>query len=278
MNTADIKNLWVKLALSDLASSRILLKQKQYRTSYFLFQQATEKANKAFALYAGFVQESELMKVGHDQFKIYRKILSREEKELGRFITATKDLPSKIRDHEIFGYTSIQSLHQGQGQMLSLIDGLKDQDLVNISAVELNRLYKQLLSLSPRKIKLPEGIDKDLKEGMLKVADWVAHFDTPEAIAAKKEFEDFANDEKKSKELMATMVQMLKITADFAFIFITLLVCAYLTIQHSSLTRYPSKGKNPFNIYTSKLPLVKKQAFFMDLLEISLRKIGKLDQ
>ena len=41
----DKAKTWIDLALSDLKSSRILHENKQFRTSYFHLQQASEKAN-----------------------------------------------------------------------------------------------------------------------------------------------------------------------------------------------------------------------------------------
>lgn len=52
-------------------------------------------------------------------------------------------------------------------------------------------------------------------------------------------------------------------------------ICALLTIQHSTLTRYPENGKNPFEVYTSKLPLIKKQPLFMNLLEDAIKLLKR---
>ena len=74
------------------------------------------------------------------------------------------------------------------------------------------------------------------------------------------------------------MIKMLKVTADFSFIFFSLCCSAMLTIQHSSLTRYPANGKDPLKIYTSKLPLVKKRLLFIELLQDALKKLKKLNK
>ena len=60
-----------------------------------------------------------------------------------------------------------------------------------------------------------------------------------------------------------------------ATIVLSLFACGILTTQHSSLARYPENGKNPLNIYTAKLPLIKKQILFMDLLEDAIKKLTK---
>lgn len=276
LNKGNKISIWINLAISDLTSSRILYEVGQFRTSYFLFQQATEKANKAFALYADLIQEDELADIRHDQFKMYRRSIVKQEAELKHFIAVTETLPSKIKNHEMFGFNTVQSVHKGQVEIIRLIDGLKNRDLINISSVELNKIYKELFTSTNTKIILPKNFDRKFQQTILKLADWVGDFETPEAIAARKEYLKIVNDKKKSKELFAVMVKVLKITTDFAFIFCTLVVCGLLTIQHSSLTRYPVQGQNPLDIYTSKLPIIKKQPLFMELLKRVLVKMKEL--
>lgn len=277
----DLQNkvaYWIKIALGDLGSSRTLYEAGHYRTSYFLFQQASEKANKAFALYANFATEEELSKIGHDQFKLYRRELVKKESELKELVERVRALPPAARDHEMMGLDTIEAVQSSQLEMIRLIDGLRQKDLVNFSAVELNQLHKLLISLHKPDIRLPRNPPPKVKEIVLKIADWADNFQTPEAINAKKEIEEWANDPVKSKELYAVMIKMLRVTVDFSFIFFSLCCCAVLTIQHSSLTRYPADGKDPLKIYSSKLPLVIKQPIFAGLLLEALNKLQKLNR
>jgi hypothetical protein len=278
MNTKVITDTWVKLSFSDLAASRILYEQGHYRTSYFLFQQASEKANKAFALYAGLVNENDLKDIGHNQFKIYRRTIVKHEAELKNLIKATENLPSKAKDHEILGLNTILSVHKGQSEVIKTIDRLKNEDLINISTVELNQVYKQLLALQNPEIKLPKDFDKKLKQAMLKIADLAGTFETTEAMAERKELENMVHDKEKLKELSDVLDKMLRRTTDVIFIFYSLWICALLTIQHSSLARYPLEDKNPLQIYTSKLPIIKKQSLFMELLADVLKRLKKLNK
>lgn len=277
----DLQNkvaYWIKIALGDLGSSRTLYEAGHYRTSYFLFQQASEKANKAFALYANFATEEELSKIGHDQFKLYRREFVKIESELKELVERVRALPPAARDHEMMGLDTIEAVQSSQLEIIRLIDGLRQKDLVNFSAVELNQLLKLLIPLHRPDIRLPRNPPLEMKAIILKIADWEDNFQTPKAINAKKEIEEWANDPVKSKELYAVMIKMLRVTVDFSFIFFSLCCCAVLTIQHSSLARYPADGKDPLKIYTSKLPLIKKQILFMDLLEEALKKLQKLNK
>jgi HEPN domain-containing protein/uncharacterized protein (UPF0147 family) len=269
---------WIKLALSDLKSSKALYAKRHYRTSYFLFQQAAEKANKAFALYGGLATEEELSKIGHDQFKLYRKSIVKQQAELKHFTHAIEMLPERVRDHEMTGLNAIHSVHTGQIEIIKFIDSLRNKDLVNILAVELNHLYKLLIALRKPDFKLPRNSREVVKAIISNIADWAGNFETPEATTARKELEEMGNDPGKSKEMYKIMIQILRLTMDFAFVFYSFCCCALLTVQHSSLTRYPAGGKDPLNIYTIKLPLVKKQLLFMDLLQDAIRKLQKMNK
>jgi HEPN domain-containing protein len=126
MTEKEIISTWTKLALSDLKSSKILYHEKQYRTSYFLFQQATEKCNKAHALKFKFVTENDFKVIRHDQFKLDRKFITKRIEELEKKITEPVDslkLMGKI---------------EGLKESLRSIDEIKNKDLINIISVALS--------------------------------------------------------------------------------------------------------------------------------------------
>ena len=68
---------------------------------------------------------------------------------------------------------------------------------------------------------------------------------------------------------------LLQSMLDLAYIKLAISACSILTVQHSTLTRYPENGKDPTKIYTLRLPLVKKQPLFMDLLEDAICKMDR---
>lgn len=83
MNSIEV---FLNLTKDDLKSSKLLYKENQYRTSYFFFQQAVEKANKAYGLHSGLIGENDLQKISHDQFKIHKKDLINQEEEYKKFL------------------------------------------------------------------------------------------------------------------------------------------------------------------------------------------------
>ncbi|WP_293299872.1 HEPN domain-containing protein [Pedobacter sp. UBA4863] len=77
--------LW-DLAMSDLKSAEILFEKKQYRTSIFLFQQASEKACKSFILSQG----------GNDEEFLRKKFGHRIEKKFNSDILNSGDIVTNI--------------------------------------------------------------------------------------------------------------------------------------------------------------------------------------
>lgn len=273
--TAEI---WIDLATSDLESSRLLHDSRHFRTSYFLFQQVTEKANKAYALLTGILKENELQKINHDTLKIYRRTSVKQEQEIKTLVKVLEPYP-KISQHKIFSKIHFTKYHETLSDGVRFMDGLRNEDLVNIAAADLNNLLRELKKIKTAKITLPSNYEKKMEKIMRDVADWIGQFGTDEALKAKKEFSDFISDKQKAKEFYDIMCnKMVPMMIDLSFVHMTLFFCAIITVQHSSLSRYPESGKNPDLIYTKRLPLVQKQKQFMDMLADSLERLRHLNK
>jgi len=270
--------IWTDISLSDLNSSRLLYENGHYRTSYFLFQQATEKANKAFAHLAGLFSETEFKDIQHDQMKIYRKSIIKQERIIDTLIQLFEPYP-KIANHKIFEKTNFTEYQKSLLNGVSFIDSLRNNDLVRISAYDLNSIIKQLIKLRDTQIKIPRNFDFLFKTKILEVTDWIGQLGTEKAIEEKEKLEKLINDQEQSSQLYDLMVtQVFPLLIDLVFVNVTLYVCALITIQHSSLTRYPEYNINPDSIYIKRLPVVKKQNEFMDLLNEATLKINRINQ
>ena len=113
MGKIDNIDVWIKLYLNDLKCARILYEHKEFRNSYYLFQQATEKANKAFTLKFELANEEDIRNMGHDIFKFNRRF-------------ATK----RIQELEVH-FPKITTEYEKLKKGLSEVDSLKNKDLVN---------------------------------------------------------------------------------------------------------------------------------------------------
>jgi len=270
--------IWLDISKSDLISSQILYKNGKYRNSYFLFQQAAEKANKAFALHCEILTEKELLKIQHDQTKIYRKTLVKQEKSIAETIELLKPFKDP-NDLKIFSLQQFSNQHTELKKSISFIDSLRNCDLVNFTTKDLNASLKQIKGIRDFKIKLPKDFNNIMESQMLAMGEWIGQFDIDKAKSSKKEIQDFLRNKDESKrffELLKTTIYPL--IFELMFINLTLYICAILTVQHSSLSRYPSDGINPESIYLKKLPIVRKQPEFMKLLMEVITRMEKITQ
>lgn len=270
MNQEEKK--WVDIALDDLKSSRALYNTGHFRASYFLFQQASEKANKAFALLTGSISPEKLSDIKHDQLKIYRSNLVKEEADI-KSLAKILAVHPHTAGHNILNGPQLSSYGKSLAKNISFIDKVKDLDFVNISLSDINYLYRELIKLENLKIKRSKTFDTTFKKYWKNLAEWIGGFNTSEALEAKNEYLKVIENEASIEELNSAALKMSELLLELAFVQYTFYFCAILTIQHSSLTRYPLNGKDPMTIYTRHLPLVKKQPVFMDLLEKAIHKL-----
>lgn len=270
--------IWTDISLSDLNSSRLLYENRHYRTSYFLFQQASEKMNKALALLGGEFTEKELRNFSHDQLRIYKETSLKQDIKINRLLSLFEQHP-KISNHKIVEEKKFIGLHNSLKDGVNFITGLKEYDLVNISTKDLNLILKQLTRLKNIQLEIPIDFESAFKTTMLDVADWIGQFGTEKAISDKANLEKLISDEKQSNQLYDLMINSIfPLLIDLVFVNMTLYMCAMITIQHSSLTRYSEENINPDLIYTKRLPIVKKQKEFMDLLNEVILIIKRINQ
>lgn len=272
----QIIKVWIDISKNDIASSKILYESGNYRNSYYLFQQATEKANKAFALINETLTETELKKIQHNQTKIYRKAIIEQDKRISETIDLLKniEIPEGL---EILSPEQLKIQQKSFKKGISFIDSLRNCDLINIKEKDLNEFIVQIKELKDFEFELPENYNAIIKNKMLEIINWIGQFDTIEAKSAQKEMQEFLNDKKEfDKYVLSYKTIIFPLISDLIFISYTLYCCAILTIQHSSLSRYPSDDINPEDIYINKLPIVKKQIEFVELLKVAVLKMEKM--
>lgn len=282
----ELAKTLIKLSKSNLKSSRILYENGQFRTSYFFFQQSAEKANKAFGLLNEIISEDDIFKnkIQHNQAKIYRKGLAEQEEKANKLLNTIKPFP-QLENHKFVQQIDFAEYQKYLKNGLSKIDSLYNLDLVRIPASDLSYFLRELRKLenAKTKIKMPSKAPKGMKKDLLNLADFIGSIGTQEAIKGKEEFEEMLNDEKKFTQFFNILRnKIVPMQVDMFFVNYTLWICAIITVQHSSITRYPDeKNDSPIDIYNKKLPLVKKQPQFMDFLEkalVKLKNLAKLEK
>jgi len=266
---------WIELSLSDLLSSRILFLAGQHRNSYFLLQQSVEKANKAFALYIGFTEEEFAKDIRHDQMKIFKKEIKKKEVEIQELLSMLERFPN-AKNSALLKPFNFHEYHKSLLSSIGTIDNLRNVDLVSISASEINYLIDGIYEIEDDEIQLPKFNDPTIKELFKNVSDLLGQIEIKPGETTKGEWDFVINDEQNIRLLTKIYTEELKIVNRVAFIEYAFIICAFFTIQHSSLTRYFVGDKNPLKIYTKKLPLVKKQQEIMDVFERAVLEFKKM--
>jgi len=143
-------SIWRRLALSDLKSARILYHKSHYRTSYLLFQQATEKANKAFGLEYNFITEKDLKEIGHNLLKMYRRHLVNEKGKIDM------QLKSSITE-------KLEAQYKKLVESISVFDKLNNDEQIDMRIKDLNEIYVELKTLNISILKRYPGAVKKMK-------------------------------------------------------------------------------------------------------------------
>lgn len=268
-------NQWIELSQSDLLSSRILHLAGQHRNSYFLFQQSVEKANKALALSIGFTEDELARKVGHDQMKIYKKNIEKKRLEIEDLILTLEQIPS-AQNHDLLKPFNFKEYHASLISSLNDIQNLRQKDLVNISADEINYLLDGVFDNDLEEMALPNRSSSEFRNLLSNVADFIKQFAIQPGQVTNEEFESLIKSEENVLIFHKFLKHQINLMSRMAFVEYIFLTCAFLTIQHSSLTRYFDGEKNPMKIYTKKLSLVRKQQEIMDFFEEGLMEFKRV--
>ena len=193
-----IINTWLNIALNDLESAILLHRNGKYRNSYFLFQQASEKANKAAALFSGDFTEKEIEETFHDQFKIPRKIMVQKEEKMKAVIELLESYPMP-KDLEPLSNKSFAKHHKSISAAICSIDRLKNCDLVNFTLEDLDGFLEILTGLETIEYAFPENSNSILRSQMQAMARYFGELGTKEALETKREILNILADKKKSQ-------------------------------------------------------------------------------
>lgn len=274
---ASVK-LWNEIALSDLKTARLLHENGHYRTSYFFFQQASEKANKAFALFQGDLSLDKLKKFQHDQFKIFKHQIEKQKVEIEKLNKILEIFPL-FQESQHFQKSNLQTTEKQLDVGLEFIKESKESDLINISSIKLNFLLRELKKLKNIKLKYPKNRNQVFKKQMLDMSDWIGNFTTQDSQTLKTDLINLLESKEQSENFYDEIFnKYFPLIFELFFAYMTLYFSAMITIQHSSKTRYPDEDLNPDRIYTKCLPIIIKQPKFMDFLENAIQIVNKINE
>jgi len=260
-----------RLSLGDLAAARCLYKKGHYRQSYFMFQQASEKANKGFVVLAGEVKQQDVKKFWHGQIGIYKTLTEKKKKEIGEIKEAFASYPhTQTPALHALNFNAHYDMIENALKEFTLLEKKKTD---TFTVRELSELIRELKEIENIPFVKPRNIKANLKKYFIQLAEWSGEFGTPSSLTSKKELLEMVNDKKKLQEISDYTFDVTVLLMQIAFSQFTLLICALLTNNHSTSTRYAEGSFDPDKVYTNKLPIVKKQEQFMNLLEKAINRI-----
>jgi len=258
----------LKIAKRDVKASSLLYGQKLYPQSYFYFQQATEKATKSYFLFLEIVNEKKVFDVRHNLFKLHKKVLVQAQEHNKKALDMIGMYPFlQVAGLEKKKLTKRRNSIQDE---LSLFDKLKDYDLINISSKNIQFFLDNLESLNVKAIKMPEDLSLTIENYFRLLLDDINKYNSEEAIQMAKALEDSLTDPEWTNFIHDHFKEAIRAVLDSIFIYSTLFFTSFLTIQHSSISRYPNNENpaiTPLEIYSKKLPLVKWQPDFLENLK-----------
>ncbi len=260
-----------RLSLGDLAAAGCLYKEGYWRQSYFMFQQASEKANKGFVVLAGEVKQQDVKKFWHGQLGIYKTLTEKKRKEIGEIKEAFASYPhTQTTTLLALNFNAHYDMIEKALQEFTAHEKKKTD---TFTLRELSDLIRELKEIENIPIIKPRNIKANLKKYFIQLAEWSGEFGTPSSLASKKELLEIVNNKKKLQEISDYTFDITALQLQIAFSQFTLLICAMITNNHSTSTRYAEGGIDPDKVYTNRLPVVKKQEQFMNLLGKAINRI-----
>lgn len=262
----------IEIALRDIRASKALYNEKLYAQSYFSFQQASEKATKAYGLFTEIINEDELKKdIQHNQLKIYRKAIVKEEKEIRSFLEMLNKRPD-IANHSYIKKGKIDNHLKNLETGLKFHDGAKQLNLLTYTKEELLYYLDGMDEIYSLRIKFGKKTKQMVLHELNELIQFGTSFGSPENVEELRE----ALKEENQKEYFEILESYLNQQYRAIFIHYTLYFCALITIRHSNLSRYPDGVENPLTFYNLKNMSVKHQPDFLYYLERALKIFRKI--
>lgn len=265
----------LKVAKTDIKASRVLYKSRLYAQSYFYFQQATEKATKAVALSLEMSTAKDTFNMRHDVFKLHRKNIVNARKQNQLTVDLAKALPF-LETSGLVEKKKIQKQIQSSEQSITFFENMKDYDLTNIPARDINLFLKNIEGLELKRTKIPEDLESKIDGLFMSFIEKMELHESKAAQYMAREMRAALKSEEFGQFIREHFADVIKTAIHFLYAHAVLYFSGFLTIQHSSKTRYPDTDNpsiSPLSIYKRKLPIVKHQPLFFEHLEKAIRVI-----
>lgn len=278
MDTPDalIREL-LKIAKSDVKASETLYRASLYSQSYFYFQQATEKATKALSLYLEFSKPEDIFKVRHDIFKIHKKTFKQTQEQHHQVLNMAQIFPFFETAGLVDSKRIKQQLEDSQ-KIVSVFDRMKELDLIKIPTRDIKKFLKKIESLQLRITITSAEISKKIGSVFYPIIEKLEKENSNIALYFAELIKVGLKDEEFTGFMREHFQDVLASLSQIIYAHSVLYFSGYLTIQHSSISRYPdtqNPNNSPTHIYMKRLPVVKYQPVFLRHLKKAILVIQK---
>jgi len=269
---------FLKIAKTDLRSSKILYENKLYLQSVFLLQQTIEKCNKALAIQGEFFGLEEIKSFGHNAGSLFKGMIAQHLDEIKQVNSAKDKAPTffqLLKDCNI-------DFSNYENKLIEFpihVDELRSQiDPLKIKSEQLNDIlnsiaqnysdYQMILSKPSFRIHLRKLCLEIFEK--LKTTDLFKY--------NVEEVDQFNNED--LTELINIMEVILIRTLAICINSYSLHIESFIFDRLVSLVRYPNinNGKffDPTLVFTSRHPLIKSIPQFHKLLNTALTDLRKI--
>jgi HEPN domain-containing protein len=254
---------WLDIAKSDLESVKLLYDNEHYRTSYFWFQQASEKVAKAIATFNGFSPEK-VRQISHRQFKPLSSNLTKRLIEIEESRQIVEIYP-KVDPKNINEEYSLENAKKRVKEGLSFIDSLNHIDLVLLDESNLKELIDLLEEHQSYRLE-PDGSYNEAMEKSKKITlNYLSNFPN-----FQKEDLERLNAYFSSEEFHKFILRYITWIVELCYIYEVSFNCSLVTQQHSTKTRYNEENHKCLEVYVESLPIVKFQPQFVSQLKSAI--------
>lgn len=278
MNTNEnLARQFLKIAKADIRASKVLYKSRLYAQSYFYFQQATEKATKGFALLLEMSTAKDVFNMRHNVFKLHRKNIQDAKRNNQATVNLAKALPF-METSGLIETKKIQAQITSSEQSENFFENMRDYDLVNIPTKDINLFLKNIEGLEIRRAKIPEDLESRIEELFMPFIEKVERHESKAALYMAKEMRVALKSEEFGQFIREHFADVIMTTIHFLYAHTVLYFSGFLTIQHSSKSRYldtDDPAINPLAIYKKRLPVVKYQPLFLKHLQRAIDTIER---
>jgi len=262
--TKDYVKTWLDIAVDDLKASSLLFESKQYATSFYHFQQASEKGLKAYAFLAKIYRsEKDAYKTSHHPLQVFSKAMREQQTDI-----------SSMTNSPIMGIIGDDVIESHTQNLNLILDFLPAKDVIyEYSSKMLDKMLEAVKGLKAAKMIYPENFKDTFRQKMILFVQSIKEIDLERGMDIEAFYQEGIIDDQLLDESKASLQYVM----DKSYMIAVLFYSNLISHNHNNYTRYPDLNFNPLKYYSLKKPIVKKLPEFNKHLLTALIRLKELN-